>query len=140
MTADQFADILTAGLHGPHSDEATAGAARLAAEVIRFLNYATMPEAGGLTEPATVPALMGELSSAAYRLPQLFSQLADWLNKETSAGHLADDHGRPVHRLTDEARFMLAKAMGRADHLGCALAAVQALTTSLHAAGGGEDR
>ena len=138
MTPDQLTGHLTTRLNGPHSDEATAGAARLAAEVIRFLNYATMSRSGGLTEPATVPALMGELSSAVYRLPQLFGQVADWLNEETSAGRLADDHGRPVYRLTDEARLMLAKAMGRADDLASALAAVQALTTSLHAAGGEE--
>jgi len=32
------------------------------------------------------------------------------------------------------------KPLAAVDHLGCALAAVQALTTSLHAARGGEDR
>jgi hypothetical protein len=140
MTPDQLPDQLAARLNGPHDDIGTAGAARLAAEVIRFLNYATMPHSGGLTEPATVPALMGELSSAVYRLPQLFGQLADWLNEEMSAGRLADDYGRPVYRLTDEARTVLGEAMSRADHLGRALAAVQALTTSLHAAPGGEAR
>ena len=140
MTPDQLTESLTAQLHGPHSDETTAGAARLAAEAIRFLNYATMPQSGGLTEPATVPALAGELSTTVYRLPQLFSQLTDWLNEAMAAGQLADDYGRPVYRLTDEARLLLSKAMGRADDLGRALAAVQSLTTSLHVAGGGEDR
>ena len=115
MTPDQLTESLTAQLHGPHSDETTAGAARLAAEAIRFLNYATMPHSGGLTEPATVPALAGELSTTVYRLPQLFSQLADWLNEAMAAGQLADDYGRPVYRLTDEARLLLSKAMGRAD-------------------------
>ena len=68
MTPDQLTSTLTARLHGPHDDEMTAGTARLAAEAIRFLNYATRPHAGGLTEPATVPAVMGELSTAVYRI------------------------------------------------------------------------
>lgn len=141
MTApDQLTNHLTASLYGPHSDEVTTGAARLAAEAIRFLNYATMAGCGGLTEPATVPAVTGELSVAVYRLPQLFRQLADWLHAEMTAGHLADDHGRPAHLVTDEARTVLAEATSRADHLGRALAAVQSLTATLHAAGGGEDQ
>ena len=140
MTPDQLTSTLTARLHGPHDDEMTAGAARLAAEAIRFLNYATRPHAGGLTEPATVPAVMGELSTAVYRLPQLFGQLADWLNDATAAGELADDHGRPVYQLTDEARLVLAEAMSRADHLARALAAVQSLTSSLHVTGGGDGK
>jgi len=140
MTPDQFAADLSARRHGPHDDVITTGAARLAAEVIRFLNYATMPHAGGLTEPATVPTLAGELSGAVYRLPQLFGQLADWLTEEMNAGHLADDHGRPVDRLTDDARAVLAEAMGHAEHLGRALAAVQSLTTGLHTDRGKGDR
>lgn len=55
MTPDQLADQLTGRLDGPHADEHTTGAARLAAEAVRFLNYATgfhAPE--GLTYPATV--------------------------------------------------------------------------------------
>lgn len=138
MTPDQLTSTLTARLHGPHDDEMTAGAARLAAEAIRFLNYATRPHSGGLTEPVTVPAVMGELSTAVYRMPQLFGQLADWLNDATAAGELADDYGRPVYRLTDEARLVLAEAMSRADHLARALAAVQSLTSSLHVTGGGD--
>jgi len=135
---DQLTDSLTASLNGPHGDDTTAGAGRLAAEAIRFLNYATMPGCGGLTEPATVPAVAGELSVAVYRLPQLFRQLGDWLNEAMTAGQLADDYGRPVYQLTDEARTVLAEASRRADHLGRALAAVQSLTASLHGTGGGE--
>ena len=138
MTPDQLTSTLTARLHGPHHDEMTARAARLAAEAIRFLNYATMPGCGGLTEPATVPAVAGELSVAVYRLPQLFRQLGDWLNEAMTAGQLANDYGRPVYQLTDEARTVLAEASSRADHLGRALAAVQSLTSSLHATGEGE--
>ena len=47
MTPDQLTSTLTARLHGPHDDEMTAGAARLAAEAIRFLNYATGPIRAG---------------------------------------------------------------------------------------------
>ena len=39
--------------------------------------------------------VLGELATAANRLPQLLSQLARWLDEENTAGRLADDHDLP---------------------------------------------
>jgi hypothetical protein len=131
VTPGEFADELPGRLHGPHDDATTIGSARLAGELIRFLNYATRPHAGGLTEPAAVYLLTGELVAAFSRLPQLFSQLGDWLTEEMSNGRLHDDHGRPVYRLTDDACTALNQAMTRAYDLARDLMAAQMLTAGL---------
>ena len=41
MSPSRLAVELDSRLDGPHADEHTAGAANLAAECVRFLNYAT---------------------------------------------------------------------------------------------------
>ena len=45
-TVDQMTTALTARLDGPHSDDDTTGTAWLAAECVRYLNYATGGHAG----------------------------------------------------------------------------------------------
>jgi len=141
MTPDQLTDTLTARLNGPHSDEATAGAARLAAEAARLLNYATGPHASeGLTEPATAYRVMGDLAQAAYRLPQLCGQLGDYLAREVAAARLADDHGRPPGLLITRARHDLDAAARHADALGAALAAAQNAIAGLYLDDGDEGR
>ena len=55
----QLARQLAATVHGPY--DATANAAALAAEAIRYLNYAT--PRGGITEPATLYSVTAELSA-----------------------------------------------------------------------------
>ncbi|MGH3269025.1 MAG: hypothetical protein ACRDN1_08170, partial [Trebonia sp.] len=67
----QYARELCERVHGPHDDQATAGAADLAAETIRYLSYAAAH--GGFTNPATVYAVAGDLSAVAGRLPQLLT-------------------------------------------------------------------
>jgi hypothetical protein len=137
MTPDQLRADLIAQLHGPHSDDTTAGAARLAAEVARFLNYATRTGDGdGLTEPATVYTLAGNLSAAAHALPQLCGQLGDYLSREFASGNLADAYGRLPYHVVCQARHDLDAAARLADALGKALAAAQSAVTGLHAAGG----
>lgn len=140
MTPGEFADELPGRLHGPHDDANTIGSARLAGELIRFLNYATRPHAGGLTEPAAIYLLTGELAAAMCRLPQLFSQLADWLTEEMSNGRLEDDAGRPVDRLTDDACAALNQAMSRAHDLGRDLMDAQVLTAGLRRPDDGDER
>jgi hypothetical protein len=131
VTPGEFADELPGRLHGPHDDATTIGSARLAGELIRFLNYATRPHAGGLTEPAAVYLLTGELAAAFSRLPQLLSQLGDWLTEEGSNGRLHDDDGRPVCRLTDDACTALNQATTRAYDLARDLMAVQMIAAGL---------
>ena len=139
MTPDQLADSLTARLNGPHSDDATAGAARLAAEVARFLNYAT--RAGeGLTEPATVYSITGNLAAALHALPQLLSQIGDYLSREFATGHLADDYGRLPFIVVGQARADLDNTARLSEGAGRSLDAVQAAVSGLHHAAGGETR
>jgi hypothetical protein len=136
-TPGELADRLTAGLDGPHADENTADAARLAAEAVRFVNYATGPHASlGVTYPATVYTVTASLSLAASRLPQACGQMAGWLHTEATAGHLGDDHGGPVSVLTDRARFHLDQAARHADALARALADAQAAIATVHGTSG----
>ena len=133
LAPGQLADRLTAGLDGPHADEATAGAAGLAAEAVRFLNYATGSHAEqGLTCPATVYSVTGNLAAAARRMPQLFGQLTRWLDAEHAAGRLGDDHGGPVGPLTDRARYYLDGAARHAAALSADLAAAQVALATVH--------
>ena len=78
MTPQEIAARLPELTGGPHDDATITALAQITAEAIRALNHATFPRAG-LSEPATVYRVLGELATAANRLPQLCSQLARWL-------------------------------------------------------------
>ena len=125
----EYARELSGHVHGPHDDQATVGAAGLAAETIRYLCYATTH--GGLSEPATVYAVAGDLSAAAGRLPQLLAQLAVWIVGEANAGRLAGD--RPAGRLGRDARAIFGEAAAHAASLAAALAGAHDLTATLWA-------
>lgn len=136
-TPREYAGHLTAVAGGyPHDDETTIGIAQVIAEAVRFLNYATAR--GGVTEPATVYAVTGELTNAAYRLPQMFSQVGDWVVAEARAGRIADTKHRSVSQLGDEIRVAFTEAAEHAGHLGTTLAAVQSLSSGLYVTGGDE--
>jgi hypothetical protein len=133
LAPGQLADRLTAGLNGPYTDDDTTGAAGLAAEAVRFLNYATGLHAGqGLTKPAAVYSVTGNLAVAAERMPQLFGQLTRWLDAEHAAARLGDDHGGPVGPLADRARFHLDHAAWHASALSEELAATQVALATVH--------
>ena len=138
MTApDRLAAELTRGLDGPHADEHTSGAADLAAEAVRFLNYATGTHASaGLHWPGTVYAVTAGLSLAAGRMPQLYGQLADWLDAERTAGHLGVDDGTDPAGPVAEAVTGLAEAAALAGQLARTLAGVQSALGSVNARGG----
>jgi hypothetical protein len=134
----RYARELTGQRHGPHDDTTTAGTAALTAETIRYLNYAATH--GGLTSPATICTLTGELSAAASRLPQLLTRLAGWLDTQASTGAIADDHHRPAPDITGQARAALELAARHAASLAAALAAAQNLTATLHPAAPAEGK
>jgi hypothetical protein len=129
LTPAQLTASLAALIHGPYVDASTAGAADLAAEAIRYLNYAA--PRGGITEPATVATVAADLAATAYRLPQLLASLGDWLMAEAAAGRLADDHRRPPAGLAERISAAIRTASDQAD----GLSAVHNLAATVHVAG-----
>ena len=138
MTPQEIAARLPELTGGPHDDATITALAQITAEAIRALNHATFPRAA-LSEPATVYRVLGELATAANRLPQLCSQLARWLDEENTAGRLADDHDLPGAMHYVMAR--LENAPRYAALLGGALDDAQQATAGLYRpGGGGEDQ
>lgn len=126
MTPKRLAGEIERRLDGPHADEHTAGAAYVAAEAVRFLNYATgshSPE--GLTFPSTAYDIAADLSIAASRMPQLFDQLSRWLADQLAAGMLGTDNSTPAADAVAAARLHLLEAAGRASGLARLLADAQ---------------
>jgi hypothetical protein len=86
--------------------EATVTLARTAAEALRGLNHATRHPAG-LGQPAAAYDILGALSLAASRLPQLLTQITGYLDQALAAGRLGHDLGEdPVHAIGAAAVFL----------------------------------
>jgi hypothetical protein len=69
-----------------------AGLARTAAEAVRSLNHATLG-GQGLEQPSDAYEVLGELTAAASRLPQLLAQVAGFLDRALAGGRLGHDLG-----------------------------------------------
>ena len=111
MTPKRLTVELDRRLDGPHDDEHTAAAADLAAECIRYLNYATGSHApAGLVFPSTVYSIAGGLSAATHRMIQLFGQLDGWLTRQDAAGLLGTDGDGDTAGVVDAARADLTSA------------------------------
>jgi hypothetical protein len=89
----QLLHHLEAVAGGPHDPDATVAVAWMAAETIRYLNYATRIDEG-VQYAAALYTVAGALSLAASRIPQLASQVRAWLN--ANSGRLRNDDGAPV--------------------------------------------
>lgn len=98
---------VTFGTAGPHTPEQTIQWAHAAAELIRCLNYATMPGAGGIECPQDVYLVVGYLLSAAERMEQLLDQLADRLGEQSETGRLGDDRGTDPAAAVEDASMSL---------------------------------
>jgi len=129
----QLTASLIALVHGPYADPCTIAAADLAAETIRYLNYA-VPR-GGITEPATAAAVIANLAAALYRMPQALTAISEWLQAESAAGRIADDHRRSPAQLTARIRAAISQATENAGELSSILTAAHNLTATLHATG-----
>lgn len=67
--------------------EAARKAAAQAAEAIRFLNNATSSTSTeALREPGDVDAILGDMETLVQRLPQLFTQLSQWMTAQCREG------------------------------------------------------
>jgi len=136
MTPARLTVELERRLGGPHADEHTAAAAYLAAEAVRFLNYATGAHAPqGLACPATACTITADLALAAGRMPQLLDQLAAWLRAEESAGRLAMDDRSPARVAVTSAAGRLEVARALAGRLAAQLADVQQAISGLNGRG-----
>lgn len=142
MSPSRLAVELDSRLDGPHADEHTAGAANLAAECVRFLNYATGSHAGpggGVTWPSTVYSVTAGLSQAAERMPQLFTQMSLWLVTEMLEGRVGmDDRSDPDPAIA-RAREHLSRAKYAALRLSQELAAAQNALSAVNGRGPARD-
>ena len=107
----------------------TAGAgtvtlARTAAEAIRGLNHDTRHRAGP-SQPAIAYDILGALSLAASRLPQLLTQIVGYLDRALAAGRLGHDLGEDPARAIDAAVILIEDARGSAAALAGHLDAAQ---------------
>jgi hypothetical protein len=95
------------------SPDGTLALARSAAEAIRSLNHATLG-GDGLGQPADAYAVLGELSLAASRLPQLLGQVGRWLAAALAGGRLGCDDGTDPAAPVSGAWLFLCDARGSA--------------------------
>lgn len=117
---------------GPHSPDYTREVGNALAEAVRVLNYATRGEADGLEYPGDVYTLLGALYTATGRMPQLLTQLVEFLAAQGGSGTLADDHGRNVPSQIAEASYHLGHAHGAATALTKALQQAQQSISGLY--------
>jgi hypothetical protein len=104
--------------------EAAVALARTAAEAIRGLNHATRDQ-DGLGQPAVAYDILGTLSLAASRLPQLFTQITGYLDQALAAGRLGHDLGHDPGHAIDAAAIFLDDAQASAAALAGDLDAAQ---------------
>jgi hypothetical protein len=137
MTLSELAATLEARLNGPHADEDTAAIARLAAEAVRYLNYATMASPGlrGFEWPVTGYRVAGNLSGAAHGMPQLFEQITRRLAEQHAGGLLAVDGGGDVAEVIAAATARLEEAARLASRLGYELGSLQSVLSGLNGRG-----
>ena len=95
------------------SPDATLALARSAAGAIRSLNHATLG-GDGLGQPADAYEVLGELSLAASRLPQLLGQVGTWLAAALAAGRLGCDDGTDPAAAVSGAWLFISDARGSA--------------------------
>jgi hypothetical protein len=110
---------------GPHDAEQTIAAAWLAAETVRYLNYATSSDQG-VEFASTLYSVAGALSIAAGRIPQLIAQIRTWL--EVNSGRLHND-GTAVSDTLDAAGASSRSAADAAALLALHLGELQAALT-----------
>lgn len=110
----------------------TLALARTAAEAIRSLNHATLG-ADGLGQPADAYAVLGELSLAASRLPQLLGQVGRWLAAALAAGRLGCDNGTDPAAAISGAWLFIGGARASAAALSENLSQAQQQLSAVHA-------
>ncbi len=109
---------------GELTSDGTITLARIAAEAIRGLNWATNTSAG-LDQPAVAYDILGTLALAASRLGQAFTQITRYLACAAQAGRLGHDFGEDPAFAVDAATVFLGDAAASAAALAGDLDAAQ---------------
>jgi len=133
---------LESRLHGPHSEEHTVQTAFLAAECVRFLNYAAgTADSSGLPYPGTAYDVTGNLQLAAQRLPQLFDLMVARMRADNGDGLLAASDRDPetVTDLVEDFAVALAEADRAAGVLAAALGRAQSALSDVNGRGPGRE-
>jgi hypothetical protein len=131
---------ITLSTLGPHSPDYTREVAWAMAECVRVLNYAAGSGAEtAIAYPATVYEVLGALSTATARMPQLLSQLTTWLERAVEAGTLADDRHRGPAAAVARSREAAARAKVALGSVMTALETAQQEIAFLRAADGKEN-
>ena len=117
---------------GPHSPGYTAKVADAVDLGMRVLCYATRAGEDGLTHPSDAYALLGALCTATGRGPQLFAQLAAFLDRAKASGRLCDSSGGDPAERTALAAARLAEAGAGMEMVTRALEAAQNATSGLY--------
>jgi hypothetical protein len=106
------------------------------AELVRKLNYQT--GAGDTVEleyPGDLYSVVANLKIAAQRMPQLFAQMARWLEAEHAAGRVAHDRGGDPGEYVAAVVDALGRAGDDATTLGASLDTAHEMSSGLKASG-----
>lgn len=115
---------------GPHSDAHTIQAADALTTAVRVLNHATLSQ-DGVTDPATVYTVLGQVMAAVAGLDQLLGQLGDNLTRLDAARRLGHDDGHPAEALAVALRH-LDEGRPVARELNADIYAAHAATSGMH--------
>lgn len=116
---------------GPHNPERTAEAGQLFDDCSRFLCYATMPDSGGLEDPADAYRLIADIYAATGRLPQACEQIGGFLMAQGRRADAYEARGRNPGEQAAIAAARLADAATAARNLTRALQAAQTAIAGL---------
>ncbi len=126
--------IVSLDTQGPHSPDYTRELGNALAETVRVLNYAT--NGPGLEYPADAYSLLGALYTATQRMPQMFGQMAAFLEAQFASGTLADSGGADPDLVTMAASQNLTEAARLARMVTDSLQFAQNAISGLHVRSG----
>ena len=101
------------------------------AEDVRTLNYQTRAGAVELRYPSDLYDVIGELRTAAHRLPQLFGQMAVWLAGEHKAGRVVHANGADTSEYVEAVTEALGRAGADTEMLAAALGSAHDASSGL---------
>ncbi|WP_026415429.1 hypothetical protein [Actinomadura oligospora] len=86
-----------ARIDGGHHPQQTIAIADGIAEATRLLAYATMPDKSGLRHPGDVYSVLGALTDAIARLPQVLTQMTEFIDDGVTEGRVQENPNYGSH-------------------------------------------